>query len=123
MDQATKSGPRLEKIGFSGPGDLPRKSVRGLFFCQPLAIQFQWQLNLLFLKENHYFLCLWISFLKQTRLLRPLLFRVIKRCAKFQTNQVTDLQPEVGAERWLSFEVSGLVEWEEFLGLAESAQP
>lgn len=52
-----------------------------------------------------------------------LLFRVIKRCAKFQTNQVTDLQPEVGAERWPSFEVSGLVGWEEFLGLAESAQP
>lgn len=33
------------------------------------------------------------------------------------------LQPEVGAERWPSFEVSGLVGWEEFLGLAESAQP
>lgn len=34
----------------------------------------------------------------------------------------TDLQPEVGAEPWPSFEVSGLAGWEGFLGLAESAQ-
>lgn len=32
------------------------------------------------------------------------------------------LQPEVGAEPWPSFEVSGLAGWEGFLGLAESAQ-
>lgn len=40
---------------------------------------------------------------------------------KLQT--VTDLQPEVGAEQWPSYEESGLAEWEGFLGLAESAQP
>lgn len=48
--------------------------------------------------------------------------RMTKRCTKFQTDLVTDLWPEVGAELWPSFEVSGLAGWEGFLGWAESAQ-
>ena len=126
MDHAIKSGPRVEKIettGFSGLGDPLESSMRGLPFGQPLPVQLQRQLISSSWRKTITLYVSLDSIPGKTRLSKTSLWsRMTKRRTKFQTNLVTDLWPEVGAELWPSFEVSGLAGWEGFLGWAESAQ-
>lgn len=128
MDQTTKSGPRLEKNrdnrlqwSWRFSTEFNERSPLLPASCYTISKA----AHLLLLKENHYSLCA-SAFYSQskTRLSKTSLLPIVtKRCTKFQINLVTDLQPEVGAELWPSFEVSGLAGWEGFLGSAESAQP